>query len=232
MALTFNNGQVSFSFQMDPITDTTVTIMGTKTSSTGETYYGTIDNVTLEEFGTYNSPTVMLGRRKDLSAGSITAANDDYIFQSSNRESTGNTITIPNGVTVTIEGVNISPSGKAGINCEGNANIILKGSNSIQGGYGYPAVQGGCSGTTLTISGSGSLTATGGYGSAGIGSGHGGECGDIIISGGTGSATKGDSAPCSIGKGLACNTCGTIIIGTTVYPDGITISPFTWSITP
>lgn len=51
---------------------------------------------------------------KDLSEGSITAANGDYIYQS-NSAATSNTITIPDGYTVTLAGVNINSSGSAGI---------------------------------------------------------------------------------------------------------------------
>ena len=228
LALTFMNGQANFQFQMDPVTDATLVITGVKTS-TGEVYVGTIEHETLAEFGTYTFDPVTMGKGKDLSAGGIFAANYDIICQSSS-EATNHTITIPDGVTVTLAGVNISAY-STGIICQGTAHIILKGSNSVQGGDDCPAVQAGPTDKTLTISGSGSLTATGGNRAAGIGSGDTSTCGTITINGGTGSATKGSDATYSIGKGNG-GTCGTIIIGGKEYYEGISDSPFTWPITP
>jgi hypothetical protein len=255
--LTFMDGQTNFQFNMEPVTNATLTITGINTS--GDTYVGTIENVTLEEFGTYNFGPVTMRKVKDLSAGSVTAANGDVIIQSSN-ESTSNTITIPDGVTVTIEDVNISKDGSAGIICQGSANIILSGSNSVRSGNEYPAVQAGPTGTTLTISGSGSLTATGGSEAAGIGCGKGGKCGDITITGGnitakggeraagigcgvngycstitinggTGSATKGEGAPYSVGGATGGSSCYSIYIGSVnIGNNGIVESPFMWQI--
>ena len=73
--------------------------------------------------------------------------------------------------------------------CEGNATIILERTNSVEvitelsgGGAG---IQAGLTGSTLTIRGSGSLTATGSYGAAGIGCSRDGSCGTITIGGTT-----------------------------------------------
>ena len=257
--MSFVNGQETITFPMDPIDNATLTITGTRTSPSA-TYSGIATDVTIQYNQTTNVGPVTMRKGKDLSAGSITATDGDIICQSSS-EATNHTITIPNGVTVTLAGVNISAH-LAGIICQGTAHIILKGSNSVQGGDDCPAVQAGGSGTTLTISGSGSLTATGGYKGAGIGCGNGitcgdititggtvtakggslgagvgcgyaGKCGNITISGGTGSATKGAGAPYSIGKGECSIFCDDIIIGDTNYGrNGIEDSPFTWSITP
>lgn len=82
----------------------------------------------------------------------------------------------------------------------------------------------------ITISG-GEVTATGGEWGAGIGTGFKystgtevNQCGDITITNGVISvtATKGNYAANSIGKGNPNTTCGTITIGGTVYPDGAT----------
>ena len=242
------------------------------------------------------------------------------------------TVTLDN---VTIEGIHSDWFQYAGITCLGDATIILKDgtTNTVNGFDGaFPGIQG-AAGKTLTITGTGSLnaasggsgagigsgaysnnyperacgdivieggtitattagsygagigsgdngvcgtitisggniTATGGYKAAGIGGGESSSCGAISISGGTitatggnfaagiGSgcaaenksascgtititssvtrvtATKGSGAPNSIGKGTAennaTNTCGTVTIGGTVYPDGVTTSPFTY----
>ena len=205
-------------------------------------------------------------------------------------------ISIADGATVILNGVTIngtkSSSYKwAGITCLGDATIILSGTNTVKGFYeDYPGIYVPV-GSTVTINGSGLLTAssngygagiggvykiacgnieiqggtveaTGGNQAAGIGSGgNGASCGTITISGGTvtatggsngaagigsgGSngascgtititsgvtkvtATKGSGAPKSIGAGNA-STCGTVTIGGTVYPDGVTTSPFTY----
>ncbi len=163
--------------------------------------------------------TLVYGTRIDLSEGSILAYDGDIITQSG--DATTNTITIDDGATVTINGVNISTGG-AGITCQGTATIILVGQNTILAGrYGinFPAILAGPRGTTLTIRGSGSLTATGGEGSAGIGSVSHGTCGNITISGGTVTATGGSSAA-GIGSGDH-GTCGNITIsGGTVTATG------------
>ena len=138
----------------------------------------------------------------DLSAGSITAEDGDHIIQSGS--STDNSITIVDGATVTIEGVNT----RGGITCLGTATIILVGTNTVEG---IPAIQAGPTGTTLTISGNGSLTATGnGHNSAAIGTTKSGTCGNITISGGNITATG-----CSLAAGIGCGdngTCGDITI--------------------
>ena len=88
---------------------------------------------------------------------------------------------------VTINGVNDEAYKWAGLTCLGDANITITGTNSVKGFYeDYPGIQAGPVGTTLTINGTGSLTATGSDWAAGIGSGYdGSSCGAITISGGT-----------------------------------------------
>lgn len=116
---------------------------------------------------------------------------------------------------VTIDGRDIISFEWTGITCEGDANIILVGTNTvITTADGKPAIQAGYHDTetkTLTISGSGSLTATGGPNAAGIGSGFKGECGNITISGGTVIATGGSGAA-GIGSGYSADACGNITI--------------------
>ena len=180
--------------------------------------------VTLQAGKFYRSVNVLLSIEThipDLSLGSITAVDGDRIYQS-NSAATENPITIPNGATVTLDGVNISATGSAGIICKGTANIILRGTNTVTttgfNGFENPAIQAGGSGTTLTISGSGSLTATADGNGAGIGSGESGICGDITITGGTVTATGGFGA--GIGSGRD-GSCGTITItGGTVTATG------------
>lgn len=211
-------------------------------------------NVTLEAGKFYRNVNVLLsteipsGTKKDLSAGNITAVDGDYIYQSVSG-ATEHTITIPDGASVTIVNVNINTSGTAGIVCLGNATITLAGTNSISGSdSNFAAIQAGGTGTTLTINGSGSLTAVGNDAAA-IGSREGGICGHIVISGGIINVQGGSGAPAigcgrhgqcgnititdgvtsvtankgwapyCIGAGID-GTCGTITIGGTVYYDG------------
>ena len=155
--------------------------------------------------------------------GNITLLDDDIVTGTlgSNRK-----ISIADGATVTLNGVNINGSDTwstgnyAGLNCLGNATIILadgttntvKGFNSDYPGIHVP------SGSTLTIQGTGSLNASSkGYG-AGIGGGWSIACGNITINGGTITATGGYN---SAGIGCGKTSCGNIsITGGTVEATG------------
>ena len=125
---------------------------------------------------------------------------------------------------MTLSDANIQPanSPSAGIKCLGNATIILVGTNTVKAGkVGYAGIQCGGSGTTLTIRGTGSLTATGmggvnvNFAGAGIGNGSDAHsCGDIRIEGGAITAIGGVGAA-GIGCGYssaASFSCGSIYI--------------------
>ena len=165
---------------------------------------------------------------KDLTKGSVSAVDGDIIYMSSTA-ATANTITIADGATVTIENVNIKATGSAGIICSGNATINLEGTNIVTtSAENYPAVQVGPTDKTLTIQGSGSLTATGAFYGAGIGGGKYINCGNITINGGTITATGGAYST-GIGSGSGRiieetieGSCGTITInaGTIVATGG------------
>ena len=129
-------------------------------------------------------------------------------------------ISIASGATVTlrdatINGVNNDAYKWAGINCRGNATIVLEGSNSVRGfHYHYPGIHI-VSGKTLTIRGSGSLTASSNGRGTGIGGGWQIDCGNIVIEGGTINA---DGGFLSSGIGSGYNaSCGNITI-----TDGVT----------
>jgi hypothetical protein len=133
-------------------------------------------------------------------------------------------VTIADGATVTIHNVNIedirnnSNYSWAGITCEGDATIILSGSNAVKGGYHSPGIFV-PEGKTLTIRGDGSLTARGKLEAAGIGGYNETPCGNIVIAGGTVTATGGISAA-GIGSGPD-GSCGNIVIsGGTVIATG------------
>ena len=124
-------------------------------------------------------------------------------------------VSIADGATImlrnaTIDRLNSTAYKWAGITCEGDATIVLEGSNTVKGFYeDYPGIfvpQG----KTLTIKGTGSLTASSnGYG-AGIGGGYSKSCGNIVIAGGTISAEAGSSTA-AIGGGYD-GACGNITI--------------------
>ncbi|MBQ4199147.1 MAG: leucine-rich repeat protein [Kiritimatiellae bacterium] len=133
-------------------------------------------------------------------------------------------ITITDGASITLNnatiatGVNNSSYAWAGLTCEGNATITLVGENTVKGFYeDYPGIYV-PPGKTLTIQGSGSLTASSNGWGAGIGAGYNyssGDhpvlnCGNIVINGGAITATGGRYAA-GIGGGHS-SSCGNITI--------------------
>ena len=130
-------------------------------------------------------------------------------------------ISIADGATVTlnyvtINGVNNESYPWAGITCEGDATIILNGTNTVKGfKSGYPGIYV-PENKTVTIQGtlSDKLTANNnGEGAAGIGGGYQLPCGNIVIEGGTITA-NGGSLGSGIGSGQFSGNegCGSIII--------------------
>ena len=161
-------------------------------------------------------------------------------------------ISIADGATVTLAGVDINASGTfdygycAGITCLGDATIILKDgtTNSVLAlDYGYPGIYVPV-GHTLTIQGetlgTGILNASGRGSVAGAGIGAASEskatyrsCGNIVIAGGVINATGGSERAAGIGCGGSSNpgsatpsTCGTITItGGTITATGSKWAP-------
>lgn len=160
--------------------------------------------------GKYYTVSVKMTRSGDLSKLPIDykACDGDVLTGTLNGDLK---LSIADGATVTLNGVNISANEGAGITCEGNANIILSGTNSVTTAkLDFGGIQAGPANTTLTISGSGSLTATGAKYGAGIGGGNHKPCGAITINGGTVTAAGGDGAA---GIGSGCEGgCGNITI--------------------
>ena len=139
-------------------------------------------------------------------------------------------IALAAGANVTLVNVTINNSN---ITCQGNANIVLVGTNRITAPETNAALRVGNEGTSLTISGSGTLYATGGGGAAGIGTGlaknEGKTGGNITINGGT-IIAKGSDYGAGIGCGAtgadsddASTKCGDILItgGTVTATGGI-----------
>ena len=133
-------------------------------------------------------------------------------------------ISIANNATVTLKNMNIDGNNSssykwAGLTPLGDATINLEGTNTVKGFYDeYPGIYV-PSGKTLTIQGTGSLTASSNGWGAGIGGGFDINCGNITISNGTVTATGGDQAA-GIGGGRK-GSCGNITIsGGTVNAKG------------
>lgn len=148
----------------------------------------------------------------------------------------GKKIQIADGATVTLKNIDIKCSAYKvnGIECLGNAILILEGANKVETTeQDYAAIYAGPSGKTLTIRGDGSLTVKAyNYGAA-IGSNtsntvSGTVCGNITIESGTIVATSGAQAA-AIGAGCK-GQCGTIVIsGGTVTANGCADKFDQWS---
>ena len=124
-------------------------------------------------------------------------------------------ISIADGAIVTLNGAQINgwygySYQFAGITCEGNATIILEGTNRV-GGFAddYPGIYV-PSGKTLTIQGTGSLNTKGNEMAAGIGGGNNIACGNITINSGNIMA-QGGIRGAGIGGGFNAS-CGNITI--------------------
>ena len=180
---------------------------------------------------TYEGPRKVMGVKAEKTAA---AATDLSPINANYTASDGETLTgtlpsnvkisIADGATVTLDGVTINGTNNydyswAGITCEGDATIILSGTNTVKGFYeDYPGIQA-AAGKTLTINGTGSLTASTYGWSAGIGGGKGIACGNIEIQDGTITATGGQFGA-GIGGGNNAS-CGNITIsGGTVTATG------------
>ncbi len=198
-----------FTVAVPAVSSKTVTIVANDASN--NCYYFSKDGVSLAA-GTYyqSSPSMTtLGTDNSASVYKITGTSG---------------ATIPDGKTVVLSGVNIYGGS---ITCNGSVTMILLGSNSVTATDEKAAIEIGGSGTTLTITGSGSLTAHGNWGGAGIGTDYADYGtligGNIVINGGTVTAT-GDYGGAGIGTGRAEEasiTCGDITInGGTVIATG------------
>lgn len=167
-------------------------LTATSTTYSGDTYGYAKEEVTLAA-GKYYQSLLPL----DMSMSSITPYSGHIWLQDSDvATGTGgkNTyITIADGATVTLRNLNNTASSYAGIECMGDAHIILEGVNSVKSGADRAGIRV-YKDKTLTISGDGSLTATGGKYAAGIGGNKGKFCGHINITGGTITATGGKYA--------------------------------------
>ena len=129
-------------------------------------------------------------------------------------------VSIADGAIVTLRdaaitnGVSSKTYNWAGLTCLGDATLILEGDNFVKGFYDeYPGIYVPV-GSTLTITGDGSLDVSSQGYAAGIGVGYGMDCGNIVINGGAITATGGQTTS-AIGGGKN-HSCGDITISNAV----------------
>lgn len=189
-----------------------------------ESYYKRVSGKTLAAGKMYPINLRLPGAAVDLATLSA-----DYPAQSGDvltgTPKNGVRISIAAGATVTLQNVSINADGTVypGIRCNGDATLLLVGSNTVNGRYDdYPGIYPGPTGKTLVIRGNGSLSASSAA-APGIGSSNYNasfkDCGNILIEGGTIVANGGDVAP-GIGSGKGFNdgvssissSCGDITI--------------------
>ena len=175
--------------------------------------------------GTYYQSKVTMAKIVDLSTvTTATTIEDGYTVTGTLGANVK--ISIADGATVTLDGVTINGENNesynwAGLTCLGDATIILKDGteNTVNGFHqNYPGIyvpgdaENPANNKTLTIKGTGSLTAIcqaeNGW-AAGIGGTIEKDCGNIVIAGGTINATGGAGA--GIGSGPR-KSCGAITI--------------------
>ncbi len=177
-------------------------------------YYKNVTGKTLEANNQYPiNVTMTTGTTTNLSSldADHTAQNGETL---TGKLASSHKISIAAGATVILKDVSINYdinpalSGSfAGINCSGNATLIITGTNYVKGlSSGYPGIFV-PSPSTLTITGNGTLYVNGHDNAAGIGSGRHNidaykACGNIVIQGGTVWATGGSSAA-AIGSGAS-----------------------------
>ena len=226
-------GTLANNVQISIANGATVTLDGV--SINGENY----ENYSWAGITCLGNATIIL---KDGSENTVRGFNENYpgIYVPKNytltiqggAAGTGKLTASSNGCGAGIGGGFYIPCGN--IEIQGGDITATGGSDAAGIGSGLGVICG-----TITISG-GTVTATGVEGAAGIGSGVDASCGDITITTGVTSvtATKGSSAPNSIGA-VNYGDCGTVTIGCTldgngnpvggtVYPDGISESPYTY----
>ncbi len=147
----------------------------------------------------------------DISTGDVNITTDgDYKITGT---TTTKKIKVSSGVTanITLDNVSIVNLYYTAFDTDGaTVNLTLSGTNILESGYAEAGLYV-PTGATLTIDGTGSLTAIGGERGAGIGGCDYGSCGKITINGGTVKAQGGHDGGAGIGGGDS-GSCGEITI--------------------
>ena len=219
---------------MQPISsDKTISFVA---NSTSDSYYKNVTDKTYEANMIYPlNVTMITGTTTNLSSldADHTAQNGEIL---TGQLGVSHKVSIAAGATVILKNVDINygktltASPYSGITCLGDATLIVSGTDYVKSfDDGYPGIFV-PSGSTLTITGSGTLYALGHENGAGIGSGRDNieayrACGNIVLQGGTIWATGGSGAA-GIGSGATANyvepqtgtpsSCGDITIKSSV----------------
>ena len=223
-----NTQTVSYDFRASSTAATAITTWkfdSLSTDSTAQTAGIYVDDYTNKPGGTYTETVTFTAEIKQSSyeaqdGDTLTGSavnNTLYAITKSNSRiplTSDVYITVADGAAITLNSMDITTAGtsrsRAGITCEYDATIILSGNNIVRGGnYKYPGIHI-ASGKTLTIQGSGSLTASGNGPGAGIGAGFNDSAGNIVIKSGNITAIGGGSSA-GIG-GSYDSSCGNITI--------------------
>ena len=259
--LTINDGTITYSVKpssgtfgtdgiyvaMLPIDNQEVAINATAGS---DSYCYNKSGISLAAGKLYSNLDVNMLLRYNLALGSFYQDKDAYIYQDPSTATT-NTITISNGRRIVLAGVNIEAENTNAINCLGDAEIVLSGTNNVKsvsdkstsgtlnkavikaGTYKSTTAEPPTTTTTLTISGDGTLNANPVYASgatspnhngAVIGADFEGSCGNIVINGGTITVSTNYGAAIGSGRvGSGTSKCGSITInGGTINATGST----------
>lgn len=184
---------------------------------------------TIEDYLDYNISGGVYGEDFNFSNSVITVLTDTPLtFSGKSTSASQQRIVIAKDVCadITLNGVNIDVSStsdacafKIADDSAGDVKITLVGTNILKSGENCAGLQKNGTNGSLTIGGTGSLTATGGEYGSGIGSGYRKNASNITITGGTVSATGGrDSA--GIGGGICGNASNITISGGIVKASG------------
>lgn len=206
-----------------------VAVYGTSSGSSGER--------SLKITAVYSEPLLKITSTEKLVEGTdfiydengITILTDKPVTVSNSYEYvvSNDTITVGDGVSanITLENVNIDVSDeddaaafKIETGSKGNVTVTLSGENTLKSGKNCAGLQKSGTNGTLSINGSGKLTAEGGSGGAGIGGGYNANGVNITAEGGAITATGGQGGA---GIGGGCLGSG----------KNITIKGFTGSVT-
>lgn len=206
----------------------TVTVM----ASTSSANYYYAEDVKLKVGQLYNNLVIPMTLGADLSY--VTSDYTAHDGETLKGTLSSHTLTIADGAKVTFNSLTVNP-GNGEVNalvCEGDAEIVSKGSSSlVNEGYSTAVIKAGPAGSTLTFSGSGTISVkakqVGWYEAAVIGADKNGTCGNIVITDGTLNVSTGTvggmyGAVIGAGRGESGKTsqCGNITIsGGTVVAD-------------
>ena len=210
----FKSGDVIY-VAMLPVDSKTVTFQSI--SSDNKIYILTSSSVNLKAGSFYRNIPLTLTKLPEANKTLTTATTELTLQHGDIVTGTGGvntqlkiaadaTVTLFNLTNTSI--INSKSTSFPGIECLGDATIILAGENSVKGVWDKAGIYV-PEGKTLTILGEGTLTATANDG-AGIGGNHSASCGNIVIEGGTINAT-GANHSAGIGSGYG-GSCGDITI--------------------